>query len=191
MALARLGCGLHDAGHYEDALSVKKVELAMLRRVGPPEEALLIAEGSIACTYGELGQREESLSMERDVYSGWLKLEGEEHESTLLAANNYADSLRALQHFEDARSLLRKAIPVARRVLGESDDLTLRMRWNYARSVCEDTCPTLAELREAVTTLEDTKRIAQRVLGGAHPLTMDIEDELRDAQDALYARGLP
>ena len=62
---------------------------------------------------------------------------------------------------------------------------------NYARSVCEDTCPTLAELREAVTTLEDTKRIAQRVLGGAHPLTMDIEDELRDAQDALYARGLP
>ena len=42
-----------------------------------------------------------------------------------------------------------------------------------------------------MTTLEDTKRIAQRVLGGAHPLTMDIEDELRDAQDALYARGLP
>ena len=87
--------------------------------------------------------------------------EGEEHESTLLAANNYADSLRALQHFEDARSLLRKAMPVARRVLGESDDLTLRISWNYARSVCEDTCPTLAELREAVTTLEETDRIAR------------------------------
>ncbi len=120
-----------------------------------------------------------------------MKLEGEEHESTLLAANNYADSLRALQHFEDARSLLRKAIPVARRVLGESDDLTLRISWNYARSVCEDTCPTLAELREAVTTLEETDRIARRVLGGAHPLTMDIEGELQDARDALYARGLP
>ena len=63
--------------------------------------------------------------------------------------------------------------------------------WNYARSVCEDTCPTLAELREAVTTLEETDRIARRVLGGAHPLTMDIEGELQDARDALYARGLP
>ena len=185
--MARLGCGLHDAGHYEDALSVKKVELAMLRRVGPPEEALLIAEGSIACTYGELGQREESLSMERDVYSGWLKLEGEEHESTLLAANNYADSLRALQHFEDARSLLRKAIPVARRVLGESDDLTLRMRWNYARSVCEDTCPTLAELREAVTTLEDTTGTARRVMGGANPITVGLEKQLRQTREKLRA----
>ena len=82
-------------------------------------------------------------------------------------------------------------MPVARRVLGESDDLTLRISWNYARSVCEDICPTLAELREAVTTLEETDRIARRVLGGAHPLTMDIEGELQDARAALYARGLP
>ena len=28
---------------------------------------------------------------------------------------------------------------------------------------------TLDDLREAVTTLEDTERIARRVLGGAHP----------------------
>ena len=84
-------------------------------------------------------------------------------------------------------------MPVARRVLGENDSLTLTMRWNYARSLwlCEDTGPTLADLREAVTTLEDTERIARRVLGGAHPLTMDIENDLQKAQAALYARGLP
>ena len=38
---------------------------------------------------------------------------------------------------------------------------------------------TLEDLREAVTTLEETQRIARRVFGGAHPLTEGIEDSLR------------
>ena len=106
-------------------------------------------------------------------------------------ASNYADSLRDLQHFEESRSLLRKTVPVARRVLGENDSLTLTMRWNYANALYKDDDATRGDLREAVTTLEDTERIARRVLGGAHPLTMDMEGELQGARDALYARGLP
>ena len=35
------------------------------------------------------------------------------------------------------------------------------------------------DLREAVTTLEDTERTARRVFGGSHPLTAAIEDGLR------------
>ena len=38
---------------------------------------------------------------------------------------------------------------------------------------------TLDDLREAVTTLEETTRIARRVLGGAHPTTVGIEGDLR------------
>ena len=82
-------------------------------------------------------------------------------------------------------------MPVARRVLGEDDAATLTMRWSYAQTLYEDDSATLAELREAVTTLEDTERTARRVLGGAHPLTTSIENELQEARDALYARGLP
>lgn len=41
---------------------------------------------------------------------------------------------------------------------------------------------------EAVTTLEDTKRTARRVLGSAHPLLVDAERDLRDARAALVAR---
>ena len=52
----------------------------------------------------------------------------------------------------------------------------------------KDADATLDDLREAVTTLEDTERIAKRVLGGAHPLTIGIEEELRDARAALRAR---
>ena len=41
-------------------------------------------------------------------------------------------SFMTLKRFKTAKSLLRKTMPVARRVLGESHDLTLRMRWSYA-----------------------------------------------------------
>ena len=60
---------------------------------------------------------------------------------------------------------------VARIVLGEGHDLTLRMRWIYAEALYKDSGATLDDLHEAVTTLEDSERIARRVLGGAHPTT--------------------
>ena len=86
---------------------------------------------------------------------------------------------------------MRKTIPVAQRVAGEDAEVTLRMRWRYAEALCWDTAATLDDVREAAKTLEDTERTARRVLGDAHPLTEWIEDGLQDAQDALYARGLP
>ena len=65
---------------------------------------------------------------------------------------------------------------------------TLRLRRNYARAFYCDTGATLDELREAVTTLEDTERTARRVMGGAHPLVVQIGPCLREARDALAAR---
>ena len=129
--------------------------------------------------------------MRHDVYSGILKLKGEDFEDTLMTANNYAKSLKDLERFEEARKLLRKTIPVTRRVLGEGNTLTLRMRWIYAETLYKADRATLADLREAVATLEDAERIARRVLGGAHPLTMQIEGELRNARAALRARETP
>ena len=41
------------------------------------------------------------------------------------------------------------------------------------------------DLREAVTTLEETARTARRVLGGTHPLTSAIEGDLRESRAAL------
>ena len=51
-----------------------------------------------------------------------------------------------------------------------------------------DTGATLDDLREAVTMLEETDRIARRVLGGAHPDAMGIAKGLEDARAALRAR---
>ena len=75
-------------------------------------------------------------------------------------------------------------IPVARRVLGESHINTVQMKKTYAQSIYRDDGATLDDLREAVTTLEDAERIARRVFGGAHPLTVDIGRCLQIAREA-------
>ncbi|CAH0364050.1 unnamed protein product [Pelagomonas calceolata] len=190
-ALSLLGNGLSDAGHNEDALPVREAELAMRRRLGASEENILVVQSNLAITYGELGDLERALSMEQEVYSGRLKLNGEDHEETLIAASNYATSLVRLQRFGEAKSLLRKIMPVARRVLGESHQLTLTMRWNYAMVLYKDASATLGDLREAVETFEEIERTSRRVFGGAHPNTRGIEVALQEAREALRAREAP
>ena len=86
---------------------------------------------------------------------------------------------------------MRKTMPVARRVLGESHELTLKMRWIYVEALCMDSGATLDDLREAVNTFEDTERTARRVLGRSHPTTVGVEGGLRKARAALRARETP
>ena len=148
-------------------------------------------QSNLANTYAELGRFEDALSLRRDVYSGRLRLYGEEHEMTLTAANNYASTLRGLKRFKEAKALLRKVVPVARRVLGESYGTTLRMRSIYAQALYRDDGATLDELREGVETYEDVERTARRVLGGAHPLTPAFESHLKWSRAALAARQTP
>ena len=111
-----------------------------------------------------------------------MKLKGEECEDTVTAANNYAMSLVDLRRFKEARALLRKAMPVARRVYGKSDGTTIRMMSIYADALREDPAATLDDLREAVTTLEDAVRTTRRVFGGANPTTANIERDLQRAR---------
>ena len=63
------------------------------------------------------------------------------------------------------------------------------MRMRYAAALYLHDGATLDDLRESVTTLEDTERIARRVLGGAHPHMRVLENHLRSSRAALRARS--
>ena len=188
-----LGTALSSAAKYEDALSVQEAHLSLLRRIGAPEDSILGMQTNLSSTYGQLGRDEEALSMKRDVYFGHLKLYGAQNRHTFIPANNYATSLISLERFEEAKVLLRKTMPVARRVLGEGCEATLIIRLNYAKAFYRDTGATHDDLREAVTTLEELETTARRVLGGSYPTTVTIEASLQDARAlaALRAREAP
>ena len=93
-----------------------------------------------------------------------------------------------LKRFQEAKALFRKVVPVARRVSGEGDENTLRLRMIYAQVLYYDPDAPPDDVREAVTALEDVERIARRVFGGAHPLVKMIEHHLRASRAVLRAR---
>jgi len=188
MAMRQLGNGLFAAEHFEDALSMRETELSMLRRLGASESSILDAQSNIALTYGKLGRYERALQIERDVYFGRISLHGEEHEFTLQEASGYVLSLLHLGRFQEVKSVSRKTIPVARRVFGGHNGLMLEMNTNYAIALYKDPTATLDDLREAVTTLEETELLARRVLGGVHPFAAEIEKYLRESRAALRDR---
>ena len=77
---------------------------------------------------------------------------------------------------------------VARVAAAVQEDFTpsIKMRKMLAIALLAD-----ADVREAVTTLEDAGRTARRVLGGSHPLTKNIEGTLQNARATLRARETP
>ena len=188
MAMNLLGNGISEAGNHEDALPVKVAELAMKQRLGWPEKNILDVQCNLANIYDLVGRGEEALEIYQYVYSRTLELLGEANESTVLAASNYADHLINLGRFEEAKALLSKMMPVAQRLLGESNDVTLMMRTLSAKAFYQDESSTLDELRKSVGTLEDTTRTARRVLGGTHPLVVNIEACLQFSRAKLGAR---
>ena len=142
------------------------------------EEQLLVVQNNLAATYRALGRHEEAMSMRGDIYSKRLKLDGEEHPSTLSAANNYAMLLITLRRFKEAKRLLCKVIPVARRVLGNEHELTLSLCEDLSRATLLDVESSAEEKRKALQTLEDTLGVMRRVLGPQHPDTQRVQDEV-------------
>ena len=86
---------------------------------------------------------------------------------------------------------MREMIPVARRVVGESNDFTLKMGLILAEALYRDPDATLDDLREAVMSLERLASTTRRLLGSAHPLAARIEHILQNARAALRARESP
>ena len=62
------------------------------------------------------------------------------------------------------------------------------MRWTYGEALYRDDSATLDDLHEAVATFEETTRTARRVLGGAHPLVVQIEKSWTSASSEVHAR---
>ena len=92
-----------------------------------------------------------------------------------------------LQRFEEAKSLMRKTMPVAQRVLGEGNEFTLKTQWSYARALLEDDRASVDDLREAATRLEELERTARRVLGASHPIAVLIGRDLKKSRLAHKA----
>ena len=149
----------------------------MMRRLGDSAANILVMQSNLAITYQSLERSEQASNMFRDVYCGRLKLNGEEAEETLRAADNYANCLLDLRRFKEAKKVLRKVMPVAGRVLGNDHELMSSIREDLCRATLHGDS-SANEKRDALKMLEDTLGVMRRVLGPQHPDTQRVQESL-------------
>ena len=96
-------------------LLARQAELSLMKRVGAPGDHMLAVQTRVGYSYNALGRHEEGLPLQRDVYSGRLKLHGENHQETIWSAGYLANSLYRTRRFDEGKALLRKVIRRAAR----------------------------------------------------------------------------
>ena len=118
-----------------------------------------------------------------------MKLHGENHQETIWSAGYLANGLYRTRRFDEGKALLRKVIPVARRVLGTGNIDTIRLRWSYGLFLFRSPDATLDDIREAVATMEETYGTVRRAFGAEHSYTREMDPkDIRFAQAELRAR---
>ena len=186
MAITRLGNGLQEAGRNNEALAVHKMDLASLRRLKPNGQAdILVAQTNVANAYASLGQLEDSLRMEREIYTGTRAVFGELDVDTFMTINNLTYSLVSLHRVDEAKRWLSEHIPRAIEALGEDNVETLKLRMNLVDALTHDAARD--DLIKAEEVAADVLRRMARVLGPLHPLTKAPRDQLRSARAKLAA----
>ena len=186
-ATTQLGNGLNEAGRDNEALAVRKLDLAALQRLKPNDQAhILVAQTNVANSYATLGQLEDTLRMEREIYTGTRAVFGELHVDTFMTINNLTYSLVLLHRVEEAKRWLSEHIPRAIEALGEDQVETLKLRMNLVDALSHDDAAR-DDLIKAEEVAADVLRRMARVLGPLHPLTKAPRDQLRSARAKLAA----
>ena len=182
-AMTQLGNGLSEAEHYEDAVAVYEAELATKERLGVPESDILITRGNLAICLYNLGQLDEALSMQREVYAGRQNLfwSGGNQD---IAVCNLTEYLVAAREFEEAQSLAREELPAIIDRHGPDGSLTLEVRAWYARALFRAGDAAEDDVSEAEEVLEDVLLRSKRVLGDSHPDTERARKFLEEVRSA-------
>ena len=105
------------------------------------------------------------------------------------AGLNLSVSLTDLKRYEEARSIQRKVIPAALRILGPENDTTLLLLRTNVRSVYSDPKATLADLRQAERSMRDVLQKTRRIYGVSHPDTETCERFMHNVKEILAERN--
>ena len=89
---------------------------------------------------------------------------------------------RRLAHKVEAKELLRKVLPLSRRVQGDDDLQTLKMQLTYGDCLATALDATPEDFLEAEKLLDTVERRYRRIFGENHPFTTQCQDRLRRAR---------
>ena len=187
-AMTALSNGLAEVGCYDEELGVLEARLSYLKRNGGLINHIDVTLTNMAVCYSNLGRREESLTLRREVYARTVAHRRPEIDIATMALN-LAHGLVATGRYDEAKSLSREKLPAARRALGNDHPLVFKLRGMYAETSLHDQSSTRADLDEAVSVVEDVIQRSQRVCGTAHPETQNMRDLLKALKTERSSRA--
>merc|ERR1712129_349535 len=159
---------------------VFEADLALCRRYWSHDENfMLISRTSLASCLADLGRHDEALVLKREIYARRVVISGVSHERTIQAGVSLAQSLKSLELWNEAITLLRDPLlPAARQSLGSDDHVTLALHQNLASALQDSPKCTRDDLLEAEIIMQDVVQRRRRVFGPAHPDTLRAETAL-------------
>ena len=105
------------------------------------------------------------------------------HFLTLVDALNLCQSLVSTERYAEAKAVVLEARPHARRLLGDGNEVTIKLRYVYCQVCCLDFSTRPEEMRLVKAELEDVVRTCRRTLGPAHPNTISYQGLLERVVD--------
>ena len=143
-----------------------------------------------AQTYLFLKMFEKGIALNREIYADFLQLDPSgNNKPTINVAVNllscFVNEKMINEHSVEARTLARKTVPVARRLLGTEYDGFLQLRSLEALALFLPDDAALDDVRLAVEILEETTRTSRQVMGSSHQLTKHRAELLAQARFRL------
>ena len=188
-AMTQLGNSLASSKFVRLALTVYEAHLSACGRILPNQDstATLTTKGNMVACLMALGRLSDAVRLAGDVYGKRVATQGEAHPEAIREGMNMAAAMIGMPqgatvhervHIREAKKFLLEQLPLAQRVLGAEDRVTLGIRREYARALYVDEKASPDELRESEEILDDLCRTSRRVLGPIHDQTHLALEEL-------------
>ena len=183
-AMTILGVGLNAVNRHEEQLEILEAQVAAEELMDQEEEDILVTQSNLALCYEGLGRREEAIRLHHQVYADSVRL-GLASSTTLEYALSLCATVVYAGRYTEAKSLLCKLLPEARRDLGVEDDTYIRLRATYGQALLECDEASRDDVVEAMAIFEELSTTIRRIYGTAHPFMPRIQADIEEARKKL------
>lgn len=136
---------LSDKGDYQAAWKISKRIFDMAAAtLGPTHDRTMKAQNNLAITTKRLGNLEQALELQQDLYRKQIQVSGPLARSTLITALNQIGTLSGLGKLDAAHELAARSISDAETALGAEHPVTMFMLGNLSQTTLDVEGPAAA-----------------------------------------------
>lgn len=168
---------LYHLERYTEAIPIAEDTLAKLRKtMGPEHNMSLGAATVLGSLYGQSGQADKQLALEKENVDVAMRLLGPTHPTTIYIRNNYAFSLGKLERYDESLAMFRAMVPDVDKAFDARHYMPQAIRYNMGVMMLRS-----GRTEEAIDTLRGAAEALLDRVGPDSDWTTDAVGELQKA----------